>query len=484
MKIRSIKANSFINAVRSLLSIVFPLITFKYASGILLVDNMGKYNFSVSFIAYFSLIGALGINAYAIRSGARIRDDRARIEKFVSEVFTLNVISTVVSYVLLFVILLWAERIFPYRILILILSTQIMFKTIGVEWLYSIYEDYLFVTVRSICIKILALVLVFVLVRQVDDVNNYAWVTVIAAAGNGLIDYVFAYRHCRIRFTGYLNLREHLGPVMILFAQNISLVIYVQSDTTILGLLTSDYYTGLYGLATNIYTGLKMVLCALVIVAIPRLSFYLGKNDKKNFQNTLNGIFEYMMTFVFPVIVGVMMLSREIILILADESFMEADAAIRILCLSTLFAMLSYIYGQCILLPMKREKIILLSTMTGAVVNVILNFFFIPRLQHNGAAVTTLISEAVVFLISWAAIRDEVRIENAWRYVLRPVIGMIPIVLTCLTAKHFFANPVSIAAVAVVGSVCSYFAVELWLKNSVILGMVRGLKNKMGGAVG
>lgn len=479
MNIKSIKANSIINSIRSILSIIFPLITFKYASSVLHIDNMGRYNFAASIISYFSLIAALGINAYAIRSGARIRDDREKIEKFTSEIFTLNIISTIISYCVLIVVINTVKDFATYKALILILSTQIFFKTIAVEWLYSIYEDYLFVTIRSIIIKVLALILVFVLVNDVDDVNQYAWVTVFASAGNGIIDYLFANKHCRIRLTKSINLKEHFIPILIIFAQNISLVIYVQSDTTLLGFLTSDYYTGLYSLSTNVYTGLKTVLCALVIVAIPRLSYYLGQNDINKFEKMIHDVFGYMMTFVFPIIVGVFMLSREAILLLSDESFLEADLSIKILCASTLFAMLSYIYGQCILLPLKKEKYILLSTVVSAIANVGLNFYFIPLMKHNGASITTLISEAIVFLISWAVIRKQVKIQNAFVSIMQPVIGVIPIMIICSCTRRFFGNALATVLVSVPASAIAYFIVELFLKNSLALELKQAFSKQL-----
>lgn len=76
--IKSIKVNALLNSVRTVLNLIFPLITFPYVSRILLVDELGKYNFSQSIVSYFLLIAALGIDNYAIREGAKYRDDRKK----------------------------------------------------------------------------------------------------------------------------------------------------------------------------------------------------------------------------------------------------------------------------------------------------------------------------------------------------------------------------------------------------------------------
>ena len=71
MKKRSIKLNAILNGFRSILNILFPVITFPYVSRILSVKGIGIYNFSSSIVSYFLLIAALGINTYAIREGAK-----------------------------------------------------------------------------------------------------------------------------------------------------------------------------------------------------------------------------------------------------------------------------------------------------------------------------------------------------------------------------------------------------------------------------
>lgn len=78
MKKKSLGLNAFLNGLRSVLNIIFPVITFPYVSRILGVGEIGKYNFSNSFIQYFILIAGLGIATYAVREGAKFRGDRQK----------------------------------------------------------------------------------------------------------------------------------------------------------------------------------------------------------------------------------------------------------------------------------------------------------------------------------------------------------------------------------------------------------------------
>ena len=61
MKEKNIKVNAVLNMIKTISSIIFPLITFPYVSRVLMPENIGKVNFGSSFVSYFSLIASLGI---------------------------------------------------------------------------------------------------------------------------------------------------------------------------------------------------------------------------------------------------------------------------------------------------------------------------------------------------------------------------------------------------------------------------------------
>ena len=104
MKARSIKVNAALNTVKQCCQVLFPVITIPYVTRVLGVDNYGKINFSNSIVSYFLLLASLGINSYAIREGALVRNNKKIFEKFSDEVFTINVISTIISYFVLFMV--------------------------------------------------------------------------------------------------------------------------------------------------------------------------------------------------------------------------------------------------------------------------------------------------------------------------------------------------------------------------------------------
>ena len=150
MRKKSMKENAILNALRTLAGIVFPLITYPYISRVLGADNLGKINFANSIVSYFSLLAALGISSYAIREGGAIRDDKNKLKNFSNQIFTINMVFTAISYILLAILLSFSKRLYAYKELIIIQSFIIFATTIGIEWLFSIYEDYAYILSRPL----------------------------------------------------------------------------------------------------------------------------------------------------------------------------------------------------------------------------------------------------------------------------------------------------------------------------------------------
>ena len=162
----SIKKNFFMNAVLAMSSFLFPLITFRYVTGVLSTDGYGKVHFAISVINYFSMAAQLGIPTYGIRACAAVRDDKEKLSQTVKELLGINLVTCVISYAVLAVAVFTLRRFADIRILMAIVSVTILLNAIGMEWLYKGLEKYTYITVRSLIFKAIALGGLFLLVRE------------------------------------------------------------------------------------------------------------------------------------------------------------------------------------------------------------------------------------------------------------------------------------------------------------------------------
>ena len=469
MKKSSLGVNAFLNGLRSVLNLFFPLITFPYVSRVLSVSGIGVYNFSNTYVNYFILIAGLGIATYAVREGARYREDKAKINKFASQVFSLNMIATVIAYFLLFASLVIFKKLHNYVSCILIFSLQILFTTLGTEWIYTIYEDYTYITIRSILFKIISIVLLFLLVRKPEDYLIYAAITVLSAGGSNLLNFVHARNFVHIKITIKTNWRYHLKPILVIFASAIAVTIYVSSDTTILGLLKNDYAVGIYSTSVKIYQMAQGLLSALLMVTIPRLAFLWGQRRVGEYNQVLSKVVDSLGVLVLPAAVGLIMLSREVILIIASEKYLPSVNSLLIISCAIIFSIFSWIFSDCVLIPVKREGLVLRNTIITAIENIILNFILIPFMSYDGTSLSTVIAEFTVMIMNGYSCRDIIKPvifkKDTLKNLLDSIIGCVGIVVVCLLCDYGFNSLILKTIFSVALSVIMYAAILVLLGN-------------------
>ena len=476
MKKKSLALNAFLNSLRSVLNIVFPLITFPYISRILTVEGIGAYNFSSSIVSYFLMIAALGISNYAIREGAKYRNDKNKIERFSSEVFTINIASTLVAYVLLFLCLIVFSKLHTYILCILIFSLQIFFTTIGTEWIYQVYEDYTYITVRSIIFQIISIVLLFVFVRKPNDYLNYAAITVFSAVGANVLNFIHARQYCHIHLVFHFNWKNHIIPILILFATSVTVMIYVNSDVTLLGLMKNNYVVGIYSVSSKIYLMVKTVINALVMVTIPRLAVFYGRKKIKNYNEILANLTNTLVTLVLPASVGLFMLSKEVILIISGSKYLRATNSLQILCFAYFFAVLNYVLNDGVLIVTKREKYALRGTVVSAIINIVFNLIFIPFLNENAAAISTVLAEMSLFIMDYHYSKDIVndifKSREFLNSLVTSAVGCVGIVIICLLCNIGFQSMLLKTIFSIILSVIIYGAILVLMKNKIALDML------------
>ena len=469
MKKKSLGLNAFLNGLRSVLNLFFPLITFPYISRILSVSGIGIYNFSNTYINYFVLIAGLGIATYAVREGSKYREDKDKINEFVSQIFSLNMIATVIAYLLLFASLIIFKNLHNYVSCILIFSLQILFTTLGTEWIYTIYEDYAYITIRSIIFKIISIVFMFLLVRKPEDYLIYAAVTVFSAVGSNLLNFIHARNFVHIRLTTKTNWRYHLKPILVIFASSVAVTIYVSSDTTILGLLKNDYAVGIYSTSVKIYQMAQGLLSALLLVTIPRLAFLWGQKRISEYNRVLSRVINSLGILVLPAAVGLIMLSREIILIIASEKYLPSVNSLRIISWAIIFSIFAWIFSDCVLIPAKRENLVLRNTIVTAIENIALNFILIPFMSYDGTSLSTVIAEFTVMVMNGYSCRDIIKPvifkKDTLKNLLDSIIGCVGIVVVCLLCDISFNSLWLKTIFSIVLSVIIYGAILILLKN-------------------
>ncbi len=405
MKTLSVKTNYILNLVNTVSGLLFPLITFPYASRILFADGIGEYRFFDSIIGYIILITSLGIPLYAVRELARVRHEPQARSKLAAEIILLHATLTVAAYLIVFIIAVTVTEIRADIPLFLLLSTSIFFTAIGVQWFYTAIEDFKYITVRSILVKTAAAIALFIFVKDRNDLMWYAGINVGASVGNNIFNFIRLRKHISLQDLRFkdLNIKRHIRPSLKLFTLNLVVSIYIQLDTVMLGFISGSSAVGFYTAAGKLTKMSLGIVTALGTVLLPRFSNYLNTGRKAEFIELGNKAISFTAALVFPMTAGLIILAHPIIMLFSGETYLPAVATLQIIAPVTIFIGFSSLIGTQMLYPQGKENLVIAATLSGAVINLIMNLILIPIYEQDGAAVSSFTAEltvvAMVFLL-------------------------------------------------------------------------------------
>ncbi|WP_419579984.1 flippase [Streptococcus suis] len=405
-KVSSVKLNFIMNFILTISNFIFPLITFPYVSRVLQAEGVGTINFATSIITYFSMIGMLGIPTYGIRACAKVRDDKEKLDKTVFEIMLLNSLVMGLSLILLFISVISIEKLASEKVLYLVLSSTLVFNVLGVDWLYRSLERYTYITIRSILFKLLSVILMFLFVRTSDDYVIYGAITVVAAVGSNLLNFINLRKIISLRPINELNIFQHLKPTLTFFLLTVSTTIYLNVDTTMLGFIKGSEEVGYYSAAVKVKQILVSVVTSLGAVLLPRLSYYYEQGKMEEFERLTQKALNFVFIISLPMVAYFILVSKQAILFLSGESFLPAVLPMQLIMPTVLFIGLSNLMGIQILVPTNREKLVVYSTIVGAVVDIIVNVFAIPALGASGAAIAGTIAECSVTIVQFFFLKE------------------------------------------------------------------------------
>ena len=484
MKQKSIKKNTLYSILKNGSAILFPLITFPYISRVLLTENVGKINFGLSIVSYFNLIASLGIATYAVRECSAVRDDKERLSNTASQIWSINIITTVVAYALLAITLTTYHKLANYRILISIQSLSIIFTTLGADWLNQAMEDFRYITLRTVSFQFISLLLMFVFVHKPEDYMKYAVISLVSGSGSSIVNIWYRRRYCNIRFIKDIRYgidwKRHMIPILYLFVMILAQTIFNSVDSTMLGLIHGDWEVGIYSTAHKISNIINQGVASVLWVIMPRMSYYFAEKKYDEANNLLRKILGFNLLLGLPCAVGCVMIAKDIILVISGEAYIAAAPVLQILMVGFVFSLIGGNFlGNAILLPSKREKYYMFVCCITAVINVVSNYIFIPMYGARAAAGTTAICSLIIMILLFFRIDKNVKIQNVGRLVLSPVIGCFGIVIVCLLCQSIGKLWIRVGA-SLIGSACIYGGILVILRNELVRELFTSIKNRVG----
>lgn len=463
-----IKKNFLYSSILTTAGYIFPLLTYPYVSRVLEVSNIGAVNFVDSIINYFVLFSMLGVSTSGIREIAASGKNKELRDTVFSSLLALNILTTLIALAVLIGCIYLVPELRSYKDLLWIGACKLTFNLFLIEWLYKGMEQFKFITQRTILVRCIYVVSVFIFIRKEGDRNLYYLLTTLSIIVNAIINLFYSRNFVRfyinkVNFNKYWKSFSGMGIYVILTS------LYTTFNITYLGWFCGDTQVGYYTTATKIYSILLGFFTAFTGVMLPRMSSLLAEGRVDEFKNKVKTSLDCVISFSIPVIICGIFIAPQIVYWIAGPGYEGAILPMRLTIPLILIVGLEQILVLQILIPLKEDKAIIRNSFFGALVAIILNMILVERLQSIGSAFVWMLCECVILLLSYKTVRQSIKLKFPFAISIRMLGLGVPLGITLWMMRYILADSrilYPLVAVAISFAYLLYTNISL-LKNPV-----------------
>ena len=391
-KISNSKRNFIYNSLYQLLLIFIPLITTPYISRVLGAEKIGLFSYSHAIAYYFVIFIMLGLNNYGNRTIAFVRDDREKLSITFCEIYKMQLFISIIAIPLY----IWYTIVFSNTIISWIMLIYVISGALDISWLFFGLEQFKLTAIRSSIIKLISTALIFIFVKDKDDIILYTTIYVLSFFANQIVLWANTKKHIDYKKVRFSSIFKHIKPNLILFIPIIATSIYRMMDKIMLGSLSSLEQVGYYESAEKIISVPTALVISLGTIMMPKISNLTIKKDDASIRKYIEKSIILAVLMASSMCFGIMAVSKEFVPIYFGEQYIPCIVLFQTLMPSCIFLAIADVIRTQYIIPHKLDRLYIASVLPGAIVNLTTNSILIPQYGASGAAFGTLLAEFIV----------------------------------------------------------------------------------------
>ena len=384
--------------------------------------GLGKYSFAFSFASIFLLLADFGLPTLITKEIAKNRESsNEHLTKTFTLKFILNLMTIAITILSIAVLKKDKETI----LLVSIAAIAMFFYNFGgiFRSIFQAYESMKYEVISKIAERIIASTIgIYLLLKGYGIFSLFIVLAISNFAYYVLMHYFTLTRISKISFSfDFKYWKKIITDSFPFWLTLIFVSFYVRVDTIMLGFMKDYATTGWYSAAYRIIDVFVRILFLPVIAVFPALSkFHKLSLDKTRILYEKS--FYYMLVFSIPIVIGLVVLSRKIILAVYGNQFVNSAIALQILGFSLFFTSLNYLMGY-LLNSVDRQKLFTITTGISTIINIILNLILIPLYSYVGAGAATVASELLNFSMLYHFTKKNGFPINFWKLIAKPIMA-------------------------------------------------------------
>ncbi len=488
---KSISRNIIFKFILNIFNLVVPVLIGPYVLRIIGPDINGTINYAQTLYSYFFIFAGFGVYQYGLREISRVKNDKHQLDSLFTSLFLVTLVTTLITSITYLIYIYRGYNGTDMYTISIILSFNFFANIFYTEWVNEALENFDFITIKTVIIRLIYIIAIFIFVRVSQDFKQYVVLLVLSTFANNITSFIYIKRKVKFSFNN-IKILPHLKPLFLVVILSNANVLYTQLDRVMLG----SYYTvttvGFYSVAQNISGIINSLLLTVITVSIPRLSNLLThKDNKTNYLILLNKVSKIYYLILFPACIGLALLAREIILLYGGAEFIDSYPILIVFALYTISLGYESILGTQVLYLNQKEHIQVKFIFICGFINLFLNSLLVWFNQFNGvtAIATTLISNILLIILEYYYINHQLNLNIkifSWDKIKYGVYSLIFIPVTILIRMYAFPNlslsmqELILYSIVVIGVNGIIYLLCLFLsKDEILFNIVTLIKSKI-----
>ena len=367
------------------------------------VVKFGELSLALSFVAVVGFPIEFGLNQQLVRDVARDTDRQDRAARLVTNALLIKLALWIVLYSVILVVCWALGYSAEQQVLVAICGCTLLSGAIANVFgaMHTGAQRLVFPSVGTIIEKGGGALVIILLLRGGAGVRTAAVVLLGASLAGALWQAVWFQRLVGIRLAIDWDLIRGLVKTSVPFLVYGMLgVIYYRIDAVLLSLMASTEVVGWYGASYKLFDTLVFLPNIIMLAIMYPLLAKLAHQDEAQVRTGIEKSTNLLLICGLPVATGMYLAAPNIIGFLYHHNdFGPSVPVLQALAPGMVLLYLNSVWTTALMsLNMERR----LPWMAGAalIFNVGLNILLIPRLQGTGAAITTSLTEGLLFVVS------------------------------------------------------------------------------------
>ena len=472
----SLQKNFIYSSILTVSKYLFPLIVYPYVSRTLGLSNIGIVNFVDNLVNYFVFISMMGITTVGVREIAAVRGNKQELSKTFVSLLSLTAITTLIAIAALWIAMYTVPALLPYQDLLYVGLIKLVFNLFLMEWFFMGVEDFRYITNRSILVKCLYVLCVFMFVKDASDYKIYYGISVAMVTVNALINLVYIRKFVHYSFHA-IDMRPFYRAFLIMGVYVLLTNVYTSLNPVWLGFVTDTDEAGYFTTATKLHNIIMAFLLSFTNILFPRVSNLLAEGKNEEFWQKINRAFDAIFLFAFPTICFMLVAGPDLLHFVVGDGFEGSYLPFRIITPLVLVIGIEQILVIQILMATHCDNVVLRNSFIGAIVALVFNMLLTSYMGANGSAVVWVIAECTIMALSSWAIYRKFKYVPPYKRFFTYLLSYVPLMLLSLLVYWYLDNTYAIVLSLGILTVLYATINELFiLKNKVAHQLLQSIR--------